>query len=509
MFMKKYLLLGLIMAAIVVVSITSCVHKPPAQTIESDGNFPQEVARILVNKCAISGCHNAASYANANNLLLDSWDHLFDGGRSGAEVVPYSPQYSPLLYFVNTDSSLGTVAVPSMPVSTTAYPQSPLTKAEYETLEAWIAKGAPDKNGNIAFASNADTRQKIYISQQGCDLMAVIDAQKHVVMRYIPIGASATSIESPHCVRMSADGMYAYTSFLNGNYVQKIDTRTDQVTGAANVGMLKANGSWNILYVAPADTAVVTTSWVSDGILAYINAGTMTVAPSRTLGGGSTLVYPHGITSNRSFDTFFITAQFGNVIYKISSDASLYKEISLNGLAPVTSTDSTTSAPNPHEILMSSDYSRYFVTCQTTNDVRIMDAHSDTLIARIPVGIFPQEMAISTTEPYLFVTCMEDVSTVSGMKGSVYVINYNTLETRVIYGDFYQPHGITVDDINGLVYVVSTNANPTGPAPHHATACTGRAGWYSVYNLHTLQPVNNYRYQVTVMPYSAAARFKR
>lgn len=502
--MRKYFACILVVAALAGVSISSCVHKPPRQNLTADGNFPQDIAKILVAKCAVAGCHNAESYTNAASLRLDTWDAMFDGGSSGAEVIPYSPQFSPLLYFVNTDSSRGTVATPLMPVSTTSLAQPPLTAAEYKTLETWIANGAPDKSGNIAFSSNPATRQKIYLTQQGCDLMAVIDAEKHVVMRYIPIGASATKIESPHCVRISSDGMYAYTSFLFGNYVQKIDTRTDQVVANANVGMIQPNGSWNILYVAPADTAIVTSDWQGDGLMAYINSSNMGLVPGRTL---NSLIYPHGITSNPAFDTFFITAQYGNVVYKISADGSLFNEVSLNGSAPFISADSTVTAPNPHEILMAPDYSRYFVTCQTTNEVRIMDAHTDTVIAAIPVGRFPQEMTLSSTVPYLFVTCMEDATTVAGMKGSVYAINYNTLETRIIYGDFYQPHGIAVDDINGMLYIASTNANPNGPAPHHATACTGRAGWYSIYDLHTLQPYNNRRYQVTVMPYSAAPRF--
>ena len=135
--------------------------------------------------------------------------------------------------------------------------------------------------------------------------------------------------------------------------------------------------------------------------------------------------------------------------------------------------------------------------------------HQDSVITHIPVGTFPQELAISRTKPYIFVTCMEDNSTLAGRRGSVYVINYNTYEVvAVLYGDFYQPHGLAVDDRYGRLYVASTNANPNGPAPHHATACAGRAGWYTIYDINTLQPLNDYRYEVTVMPYSVAARFR-
>ena len=486
----------------VVLAIASCRHSPQSPAVVPDGNMPREIADILVAKCAVSGCHNAASYANADNLLLDTWEHLFLGGSSGSVVVPYSPQFSSLLYFVNTDSALGVVATPVMPMSEGSVARLPLTKAEYQTLAAWIANGAPDKAGNIAFAPNPEVRQKIYITQQGNDQMAVIDAQSHLIMRYITLGTAPTTLESPHCTRTSSDGGYAYVSFLAGTSLQKIDTKTDKVTANGYVGL----GSWNILYPAPAGTSLLTTNWSGNGSMDMLDATGMNhVKPLYTSPG--LLVYPHGITSNITFDTFFVTAQYGNTIYKLSATQLLYKMISLDGLPAVTSTSSATVSKNPHEVLMAPDYSKYFVTCQGSNEVIVMDAHKDTVIATIPVGFSPQEMAISRTKQLLFVTCIEDNSTLPGMKGSVYAINYNTLATQRIDGDFYQPHGIAVDDRDGLIYIASTNANINGPAPHHATSGGGRAGWYTVYNLNTLLPVNNKRYQMLTMPYSAATRF--
>ncbi len=507
--MKRALIQLSLTAALATGIASSCVHKANRPDPVANGNYPQEVANILVAKCAVSGCHNAASYANANNVLLDSWEHLFQGSNSGAIVVPYSPENSSLLFFVNTDSAQGVVATPTMPEKTSSSPATPLTKAEYQVLKNWIASGAPDKNGNIPFAANADSRQKIYITQQACDLMAVIDGQSHLVMRYLTLGTKPNQIETPHCTRMSNDGKYAYVSFLNGDYLQKIDTRTDQIASAANVGSLRFNGSWNILYVAPADTSVVTSSFTADGIIAHIGTAGMNIIKS--LGGGSSLVYPHGITSNKAFDTLFVTAQYGNVVYKIILNTTpiKIKSLSLDSNPAVASTSTTTVSRNPHEILMAPDFSRYFVTCQGSAEVRVMDAHTDTLIAAIPVGLSPVEMAMSSTQPYIFVTCQEDVSTNAGMKGSVYAINYNTLQAQRIDGDFYQPHGITVDDRNGIIYVVSTNANPDGPAPHHPTGFSGRAGWYSLLDLHTFKAYDNKRYQVLVSPYSAATRFKQ
>lgn len=506
--MKRLILF--VFVAGIIAGVFACKHKEPVKPASDTSNFPPDVEAILVNKCATAGCHNQASYQNAEGLLLDSWDDLFKGDVNGAVVVPYNTQFSTLLYYINNDTSLGLVQLPTMPLDT------PLTKEEYMTIYNWIAAGAPDKNGNIPFASNPDTRQKIYLTQQGCDLLAVIDAQSKLVMRYIPIGADPGVIESPHCVRVSDDGMHAYVSFLNGNYIQQIDTRTDKVSAMqANVGSLipgGQGGSWNILYLSPImDTALITSDWQGDGLVATVNTTSMQVEPGKTEEGSGLFVYPHGITSNATFDTFFVTGQYGNVVYKISlKNGPYYKQVSIDGNPPISSgTDSlNTNAPNPHEILMLPDYSKYFVTCQSTNQVRVLDAHTDAILGAINVGTFPQEMAISTSKHLLFVTCMEDISPTFQAHGSVYVIDYTTMQVvSKIYGDFYQPHGVCVDEQDGLVYIASTNANPNGPAPHHVTSCGGRDGWYTVYNLNTLQPASNLRYEVTVMPYSAATRF--
>ncbi|HXS35073.1 MAG TPA: hypothetical protein VN721_00120 [Flavipsychrobacter sp.] len=486
---------------------SSCVHKlntPPV----ADGNYPPEINEIFETRCAITGCHdNAADAEGASGLMMDTWGHLFKGSYNGAVVVPYSPRYSPLLYFINTDPSQGPIIYPTMPSSTPNKPQLPLTEDEYKTISNWIAQGAPDKNGNVAFASNPDTRQKIYIAQQGCDVVAVIDAATMQIMRYIQVGENPASIEAPHCIRTSDDGKYAYVSFYYGNYLQKIDCTTDQVVGRADLTVAERNtGGWNICFVSPKqDTAVATTN-LSYNVFTEVNADSMQVKPGETI----PVNCPHGITSNPTFDTFFVTGQYGNTVYKITLQGFPPLPISIDNKAAYQS-DSTDNGPDPHEIQMTPDYSKYFVTCQNSNEIRVMDAHTDKLLKVIPVGGFPQDMAISHTQPYLFVTCTEDngVGVPSKFIGSVYVINYQTLSVvKPIYGYFFEPHGITVDDMDGLVYIVSLNSNTSGPLPHHVSVCGGRDGWYNVYNLNTLQPVNNIRYELAAFPYSAAARFK-
>jgi hypothetical protein len=499
--MQRKIALILLCLFLAVLCTISCTHPTKTITITADGNYPADVANILINKCATSGCHNAASYQNAAGLLLDTWDHLFRGSISGAEVVPYSTLYSPLLYYTNTDPSLGIVATDPGHLTT------PLTHDEYMTLSNWIAKGAPDKNGIIAFADNAATRQKIYLTLQGCDLIAVIDAKSRQVMRYIPIGN--TIDQAPHDVEISGDGMYAYVPFYGGKSVQKLNVQTDTVIGSIDLtsSAIGGIGHWSVLTLSPLDTAFIVSGWNGNGSVVAVNTSTMQRNPLLTVdaltGGTDIFPYPHGLAANATFDTFFSTLQSGIIRYAFSPTGGVnyHKNIPATG--------------QPHQIEMTSDHSKYFVTCPdaasaATNEVRAYDAHTDSLLKVFTVGTAPQEMDISPSKDYLFVACMEDAANPQpNRRGSVYVIDYNTLTVvTTIYGDFFQPHDITVDEQDGLIFIPSRNADPSGPAPHHATSCNGRPGWYSVYDLNTLLPADNKRYDVPVDPYAISTRFK-
>jgi hypothetical protein len=92
-------------------------------------------------------------------------------------------------------------------------------------------------------------------------------------------------------------------------------------------------------------------------------------------------------------------------------------------------------------------------------------------------------------------------------KGSVYIINYDDLSIiKILQGQMYQPHGIAVDDKNGVVIVTSRNASPDGPAPHHSSACGGRNGFIDILDLNTLTFKAGYRTEVSVDPYFVSIR---
>jgi len=322
-------------------------------------------------------------------------------------------------------------------------------------------------------------------------------------MRYIKVGADDANPELGHDLAASSDGTFLYESFVTGSVMQKVDMLNDAPLATANLGGL----GWALLCLKPDNSRIMVSNWISGGSVVSVNTAGMTVDPANTYNG---LQYPHGIRSNPTFDTFFVTASNGNCIYRCFDPLISHPTlISLNGH---TATDAPTNpAENlgPHAIWMAPDYSKYFVTCQNSNEVRVMDGHADTLIAVIPVGTYPQEIESSTSPatPYLFVTCRQDYSaaTPNGNIGSLYVINYQTMKViKVINGDFREPHGVTVDNQNNLVYVLSLNID--GPPQHHAVK-NYRDGWYSIIDVKTLAPYNTKRYELQANPYECAARF--
>lgn len=486
--MNKTILILFTIACAVVFSL-SCRHEPGvAPTAKGDGAYPEVVGDIFMNRCATAGCHNEASYTGAGNLRLDTWEHLFDGSANGAVVVPYSSDYSSLMYFINTDSTLGPVAIPTMPLN-----HSPLTKEEYLAVKKWIDEGAPDKNGNIAFASEPATRQKIYAIHLGCDMVAVIDAAKNVVMRYVPVGSKDYS-EGAYSIVVSPDGRYAYISFWLSNEVYKIDTYTDKVVSIYTLN----NSFWTTMVISNDGQQLAIANGDDNGI-AVVNTGSGHVQYFSNTG----FTIPHGITANVAFDTFYLTSMFGNIIYKYTNGHT--DTITLNNM-PATTVQGT-GTPDPYAISMAPGYSKYFVSCAGTHEVMVFSHNNDSLLKVIPVGMQPQGVTFSKSKPYLFVPCMEDES--AGIfKGSVYVIDYNTLDVvSIIKGSMYQPHTVAVNDKDGTFYVFSRNQNYDGPAPHHSGPCSGRNGYYQVYDLNTLMPVSGRRYEVLVDPYVSAIRF--
>ena len=454
--------------------------------------YPEEIGEIMLDKCATSGCHNEQSKDAAGGLDLSSWERLFKGTEDNSAVVPYRSDLSFLSFFINDYPDLGQVLEPRMP-----YNSSPLSRNEVQLILDWIDNGAPNSEGYVKFSDDPN-RKKFYITNQGCDLVAVFDLETGLLMRYVDVG-SKVAIESPHMVEVSPDGAYWIVCFYAGNILQKYSTENDELLGTIEIG----DGSWNTFAFSPDSRYVYAVSLEESGSIVIVDMESMTL--EQVYQGAGLLVWPHGSVVNESGSLLYITAQEGNYIYKIDiTDISspVFEEV-------VVSTGETPniSAPyDPHEIYFSPDYSNYFVTCQGTNEVRVFNAVNDSLIAIIPVGVYPQEISFSEQTNMAFVTCTEDNVTFPNKTGSVSIIDYVSFVHLKSIHTGYQPHGVAVDDYKQQVYVVNRNVSFDGPTPHHTTDCGGRNGYVTIIDMNTLELVPGYKAELSVDPYFISIR---
>ncbi len=481
---------GLIISLLFLFPVTISCMREKANPDYS--GFPYEVGKIIVTHCAVSGCHEAISKEACSGLDLSSWNSMFEGNRSGAVVVPFRSDYSPLFFSCNIYSELGIQTLPTMPINS-----SPLSKEQILTLKNWIDEGAPDLNRKIKFADHPN-RKKIYIANQGCDVVSVVDAETNLIMRCIDVG-NKTDIEYPHMIKVSPDGMYWYVFFGSG-LLQKYRTNDDTFVGEVPLGASLSH-YWNTFVISADSKSAFCIGGL--GTIANINLQLMSVEDTYS----GFAANPYSVALSSLNDTvLYVTAKAGtNYIYKVFLNDPLNPElISLQtSIAP----SMNPSQPlDPYDIVFSPDGSKYFVSCPRTNEVRVMNTDNDSLISTIAVGIVPQNLSISKTTNRLFASCTDDTLSFPGKRGSVSVIDYtNNILVKKIHSGF-QPYGMAVDDAKKILYVANRNTNQNGPAPHHSGKCGGRNGYVTLFDINLLELVSGEKTEVSIDPYSIAIR---
>jgi DNA-binding beta-propeller fold protein YncE len=454
-------------------------------------SYPEKIGKILINSCATAGCHNALSADASAGLDLSSWNSLFKGTRNNSSVIPYRPDHSFLLYSINTFQDLGPELCPTMPLN-----KNPLKRSEVETIKNWIAEGAPDCNGKIKWSENPDCR-KIYVANQGCDYITVFDADSKLIMRSIDVG-NENGTEAPHDMLISPDGQFLYVSFYANSIFQKYRTSDGIKVGEINLGTM----SWHALAISGNGKYAVCSHFDADGKVALIDLSTMNLVYNYQ--GSGLFLYPHGCAFNYTGTIAYITCLEGNFLYKMDltdpSDPDIRKVSLQTGEIP-----SASGAYKPYEIDFSPDYSKYYVTCQGTNEVRVFKASNDSLLKVIPTTGIPQLVSFSKSRPYAFISCFEDAASTT-TQSSINIIN--TLDDHLIstIDSGYQPRGLAVDDANDCVWIANRNVSGLGVAPHHTTACAGRNGYVTIINMKTLQLIPDWRTEVSVDPYSVVVK---
>jgi DNA-binding beta-propeller fold protein YncE len=457
------------------------------------GNYPNDVGKIMVNKCATSGCHNDQSYKAAASLNLSTWDKLFEGSGNGSSVIPYNSKFSYLCNFINVYPELGPTAEPRMPLNA-----EPLRKEDVQLVMDWINNGAPDLNGNVKWADNP-LRKKIYAVNQGCDVVTVIDAETQLPMRYIEVGNKAGP-DTPHSIRVSPDGQYWYVIFINNNIMQKFRCSDDSYVGdvplspkAAGTNLSIDGFDWNTMVISSDSKRAYCVSWVQNGRVAAVD-----LVNRKLLHFLPNLNFPHGIVLNDAQDSLYVVSQTGNYVSAIDTGFTTKFEYPLEAAAV-----NYNSSLDIHEIVLSTDKQNLLVTCQKTNELRKFNllTHQTTIYL---TGKFPQEIVYSASTHQYFISCPYDSTTFSNSMGLITVFNESlSSTTNVKVG--YQPHGIAVDETKKVLYVASRNILSTGPAPHHTSVCGNRNGFLNLIDMTTLKVLAK-KYELSSDPYYVFAR---
>lgn len=462
------------------------------------GEYPTEIGKLISQNCAVSGCHNALSYEAAAGLNLETWQSLFKGSNSGSSVIPFSSRFSPLCYFINSYDELGLKNQPLMPLN-----QSPLSKEEVKKIMNWIDQGAKDMNDHVMWSDNP-LRKKLYVVNQGCDVVTVIDADTRLPMRYIQVGTKEGIIESPHQVRVSADGKFWYVVFLNNNVMQKFSCENDVYLGSIPLSPFAAGTSsstdddaldWNTFVISKDGKRAYCVSWTLNGKVAAVD-----LEQKRLLHYLPGIPNAHGIALNAKEDKVYVTAQSGNYITEIDTGFSQKNELSLeNGVpwSPVSSLD-------PHDILLSQDGTHLVITCQQSNEVRFFNLQSYSVTAIVATGTYPQEIVYSPSVKRYFVSCPNDVTSFQGAQGVITCIEEASHSVQKIKCGF-QPHGIACDENKNWLYVLSRNVLSSGVPPHHSSVCNGRNGFMNFMDLKTLKVLPE-KYELSVDPYFISPR---
>jgi len=475
----------------ILILLQSCTHDPALPGL-TDSGYPQNVGTIILTKCAISGCHNNLSYINSADLNLSTWDGLFNGSSlTGSIVIPYRPDFSSLCYFTNVDSSLGVISLPTMPIG-----KAPLTRDEYIILRDWIANGAPNTKGAIKFADNP-SRTKFYITNRQCNVITVIDAQSQLQMRYVNVG-NGTDARYPINVQVAPDRKYWYVSFFTSTgIVQKYSADNDELTGELNLG----SGTW-ASFVITSDSKY---GYFADneipGRIEYVDLQNNTVLATYTFGGN--FKYLTSIILNEQQKKLYVGTANGNFIYNIDITNPLsptIREMAIDG----TNTIHYQSSLDPIQLLADINSNTCYIACQASNEIRVFDMTHDSLTCIIPLEESPAFISYSNVAHKLFVSCPDDITTFSGNRGSVSVIDTKTNTAIKKINSGYQPYGMADDDRDNIIAVV--NSNISGPGSHHASGCGTKNGNVSFIDINTLTLIPNKQLIMAVFPYSIGYR---
>ena len=382
-------------------------------------------------------------------LALSSWADIVHGSEFGDVVVPFSPARS-LLLRMATDRVGG--AHPGEVGADT------LTQAELDALRTWIAEGAPDDEGQIAFAESEDF---LYVANQDAATVTVIDMQRNVDARVVDLtdnGYLATA--KPHHVAVESDGAHWYVSLIGANRVAKF-ARQNVLVGEFEFetpGMLAVDPTDDYLYVGRSLSAANPPASIGKIRMSDMTGELIPVVFPR----------PHALAVEPT-GAFVYSASLGQnqlIAYETASGDVTFASVS----GPVHSFVQHAIAPDGGTLASSA---------QLTNQVLFFDLSAPDEPAfswSVGVNAGPWHPVFSPDGQFLYAG-NKDANTVT-----IVSVGGRRVEAVIAGDGLAQPHGSAISDDGQTLYISSRNADGSY-SPRHDFGANALDGTVAVVDL--------------------------
>ncbi|MDX2246634.1 MAG: beta-propeller fold lactonase family protein [Bacteroidia bacterium] len=476
--------------------LVSCEHEYPSEKDVVNSGYPENIAPLLLRNCAINTCHTGPE--SPESLDLSTWVNMYRGSDFGSVIIPGSSRWSHIFQHINTYTDLGIQATPVMPPDS----MEKLSQSEVLLIREWIETGAPNRLGQFYWAAQeTQASGKLFTLCAGSDRIAVTDIPTNSIMRMIEVGQYPEDLEAPHFIVLSPDRQYLYVTLIEGGLVEKYRTDNYEFEGRVAIGAAPS-----IIHLNTTGTRAVITHWNASGAaakLSMINTEDMSIV-QQVKASSDFLSFPHGMEITDDFRTLYVGANEGNYYSKLEIDESgfigeeKYPVDPINSPVPFANT-----LYKPYQLFLTPDESTLFVSCNASDEVRVFDTATDTLMAVIPVGDGPRLMAYDPENNQLFVACrnQESFAEQGSLQGCISVIDVGSRSfVQNIYRVGHRPHGVSVDVAGRRLYVSSENTGGVDELHHPLQGNSQPPGKYNVIDLNTLRVLRNRETQVAEFP---------
>lgn len=435
---------------------TGCSHDIIDYASVEQISYSQHIQPIFKQNCLSSGCHNSQN--PANGLDLTSWESLIRGSDYGAVIISGHAEHSHLVEHLEGE------AEPRMPLN-----RNPLPEEQIEFIARWVEEGARNDAGQRPYEN---ITKKVYVSNQGDDLISVISTEHNIVTRLLEVGDSP-ALDVPHNLFIDPQKRFLYTSLIGSGEIWKFDIISDTFVGKASAGNASAN-----VVVSPDGSKAYVTNWditnPNGRAVQVIDTATLTKLQQINVG-----LAPHGISFSHDGKLIYVTNYFSDSVSMLNAadNTEIVRILLAPDVNPVRS-----SKYQPLQVALTPDDKFVYVTCYASEEVRVIDTAAKNVVATVRVGKSPFLLEVTPDGQFVYVANQQSNNM------SVIRVADNQVIATIESPALANPHGIAFTRDGRYAYV--TNENLSGNYnPHHPTEHGGNPGNVLVIDTATNQVV--------------------